>query len=228
MNGGLPVGVRPRAGGPAHDIEHDEGAGGVDPRVVEHRPRPAADPGPPLRRGWSRRRPRFEVVDGPLVEVVPEGESGLPIGPELLCGGQRTGIGDHGGAEVAVHQTLEFSHRPHHGIEDGPTPLRHLHPLSQHGAARPPRRHGQIHRGEVGHREVVAEEAGRAGEGTGRPGSPQSQGGHVPTLGTPDLPVIVHHGGEPPAGRAMIPHRVHAGLLLEVTHALDAPANRSG
>ena len=56
------------------------------------------------------------------------------------------------------------------------------------------------------HREVVAEEAGRPGQRALGPGGAQREGGDVAAARAPDLPVVVHHGGEAPvAGAARRP-----------------------
>ena len=68
----LQVHVWARTGWPAADVEHNERACCIHPRVREGGGGAAAHPGPPGRSKWSGGRPRFRPVDGSLVEVVPE------------------------------------------------------------------------------------------------------------------------------------------------------------
>ena len=115
-------------------------------------------------------------------------------------------------------EALDLPDGPHHGLEHGPAVLCHFDPLGQHRAPGPKRRDDEVHRRERGHREVVAEEAGRTGERALGPGGPQRDGSHVPAAWAPDLPVLVHQRAVAPLVR-----RLNRRLECEVTHGRPAP-----
>ena len=184
--------MRARTGRPAPHVEHDQRARRVHPGIVEGRRRWAADPGPPRRRERARRRPRVRPVDHALVEVAPEGKR-VPV---LVHVGRSSGSAHVRRAEVLVLEPSTCPDRPDHGLEHRAALLGHLDTLGEHGAARAQGRDDEIDRREGGHREVVAEEAGGAGERALGPGGPQRDGGHVarrraPRSPSPRAPVAV-------------------------------------
>ena len=187
-----------------------------------------AHPGPPRRWQRSGWRPGLGPLQLPLLEVVPEAVVRVAVlvsGRRLLgAGGHGVGVGHVGREHVLVLEARHLPHRPHHRLEHGAAPLGHLHPLGQHGAPRAQRRHDEVDGLEGRHREVVAEEAGRAGEGALRPGCPKRDGGHVPAAGAPDLPVPVHQGRVAPA----LSLECRRGLDVDVTHVRRAPATGRG
>ncbi len=135
------------------------------------------------------------------------------VRPQLGPSWQRLGIGHVGRIDVLVLEPLHLADRPHHCVEHRASLLADGDTLREHGASRPQRGDHQIDRCERRNRKVVTEEAGRTGEVARRPRGAQGERGHVPTAGSPDLPVGVHHRGE-----AAVPHGLDGGLPLDVTH----------
>ena len=152
----------------------------VDPRIVERA------------RGTQRIQVRHvgggglgghRAVDGPLIEVVPEPEPLLLVGPQLLGRAQPVGVGDIGWTGVVVMAVPRRRPPTTPWLEHGTAPLGHLHPLRVDGAARPQGGDDQVDQREVRHREVVAEEAGRPGERAGRPAARRAMAETYPPSG---------------------------------------------
>src|SRR6202044_852202 len=79
-------------------------------------------------------------------------------------------------------------------------------------------RHLQVDRREGCDGEVVAEEAGRTGQMALRSRGAQRQCRDVAAAWAPDLPVVVHYGGETP-----VAGRLDRRLLRNVTHDPGSP-----
>ena len=163
--GRVGVHVRPRAGRPAPHVEHDERARRIDPGVVEGGRR-------------LRRAPRCarSAAAGRAAATRPTTRCGrwsklsqkAHGGPVLVGRAARPSVGNPSGSGTSGGSTSSCS-RPSTSPTDqtmasstGRPSWRHGDALGQHGAAGPQRRHLQVDRREGRHREVVAEEAGRA------------------------------------------------------------------